>query len=157
MVDLGISKLLLIATVALVVIGPHKLPHVARIAGTLLGRARRYLATVQAEVERSMYLEELRAVQTTVASAVDGLHDLHDLQVTNDKHAMQDMHGLEGAHATHTSHGAVATPTFAPVSLPMAARTAARLQRTSLRKPQRTRLRSDAALALRARRTSVGP
>ena len=60
MIDLGISKLALIGAVALVVIGPEKLPRVARTVGTLLGKAQRYVADVKAEVSRSMELEELK-------------------------------------------------------------------------------------------------
>ncbi len=69
MIDLGISKLALIGAVALVVIGPEKLPGVARMAGTLLGRAQRYLSDVKAEVNRSMELDELKKMKDTVESA----------------------------------------------------------------------------------------
>ena len=60
MIDLGISKLALIGVVALVVIGPEKLPKVARTVGALLGKAQRYVADVKAEVSRSIELEELK-------------------------------------------------------------------------------------------------
>ena len=63
MIDLGISKLALIGAVALVVIGPEKLPKVARTVGALLGKAQRYVADVKAEVNRSMELEELRKMK----------------------------------------------------------------------------------------------
>jgi len=59
-IDLGISKMALIGAVALVVIGPEKLPRVARTVGTLIGKAQRYVADVKAEVNRSMDLEELK-------------------------------------------------------------------------------------------------
>ncbi|MBS0302699.1 MAG: Sec-independent protein translocase subunit TatB, partial [Proteobacteria bacterium] len=55
--------------VALVVIGPEKLPRVARTVGTLLGKAQRYVADVKAEVNRSMELDELRKMKDTVESA----------------------------------------------------------------------------------------
>jgi len=67
--DLGISKLALIGAVALVVIGPEKLPRVARTVGTLLGKAQRYVNDVKAEVNRSMELDELRKMKDTVESA----------------------------------------------------------------------------------------
>ena len=69
MIDLGISKLALIGAVALVVIGPEKLPRVARTVGTLLGKAQRYIADVKAEVNRSMELDELKKMKDTVESA----------------------------------------------------------------------------------------
>lgn len=69
MIDFGIDKLLLIGTVALVVIGPEKLPRVARTVGTLLGKAQRYVADVKAEVNRSIELDELKKMKDTVQSA----------------------------------------------------------------------------------------
>jgi len=69
LLDLGISKLALIGAVALIVIGPEKLPRVARTVGTLLGKAQRYVADVKAEVNRSMDLEELKKMKDTVESA----------------------------------------------------------------------------------------
>ena len=60
MIDLGLSKLAIIGAVALVVIGPEKLPKVARMAGTLYGRAQRYLHQVKSEVSREIEMEELR-------------------------------------------------------------------------------------------------
>jgi sec-independent protein translocase protein TatB len=69
MIDLGISKLALIGAVALVVIGPEKLPRVARTVGTLLGKAQRYMADVKAEVNRSMELDELKKMKDSVENA----------------------------------------------------------------------------------------
>ena len=69
MIDLGISKLALIGAVALIVIGPEKLPRVARTVGALLGKAQRYVADVKAEVGRSMDLEELKKMKDSVESA----------------------------------------------------------------------------------------
>ena len=68
-IDLGISKIALIGAVALIVIGPEKLPRVARTVGTLLGKAQRYVADVKAEVNRSMELDELRKMKDTVETA----------------------------------------------------------------------------------------
>ncbi len=69
MIDLGISKLALIGAVALIVIGPEKLPRVARTVGALLGKAQRYVADVKAEVNRSMDLEELKRMKESVEGA----------------------------------------------------------------------------------------
>ena len=60
---------MVIGAVALIVIGPEKLPRVARTVGTLLGKAQRYVADVKAEVNRSMELDELRKMKDTVESA----------------------------------------------------------------------------------------
>jgi len=67
--DLGLSKMALIGAVALIVIGPEKLPRVARTVGTLLGKAQRYVADVKAEVNRSMDLDELKKMKETVETA----------------------------------------------------------------------------------------
>ena len=69
MIDLGISKLALIGVVALIVIGPEKLPRVARMAGTLLGRAQRYINDVKAEVSKEIELDELRKMHKDVQDA----------------------------------------------------------------------------------------
>ncbi len=69
MIDLGISKLALIGAVALIVIGPEKLPRVARTVGALLGKAQRYVSDVKAEVSRSMELEELKKMKESMESA----------------------------------------------------------------------------------------
>ena len=69
MIDLGISKIALIGAVALIVIGPEKLPKVARTVGALLGKAQRYVADVKAEVNRSMELDELKKMKDTVEDA----------------------------------------------------------------------------------------
>jgi len=63
MLDFGFDKLALIGAVALVVIGPERLPRVARTVGALLGKAQRYVADVKAEVNRSIELEELNKVK----------------------------------------------------------------------------------------------
>ncbi|HEX5285802.1 MAG TPA: Sec-independent protein translocase protein TatB [Polaromonas sp.] len=69
MIDLGISKIALIGAVALIVIGPEKLPRLARTVGTLLGKAQRYVADVKQEVSRSMELDELKKMKETVEEA----------------------------------------------------------------------------------------
>lgn len=69
MIDLGISKLALIGVVALVVIGPERLPKVARMAGTMFGRAQRYINEVKSEVSREIELDELRKMQKEMQDA----------------------------------------------------------------------------------------
>jgi sec-independent protein translocase protein TatB len=63
MIDFGFDKIALIGAVALIVIGPEKLPRVARTVGHLLGKAQRYVADVKAEVNRSIELEELKKMK----------------------------------------------------------------------------------------------
>ena len=69
MLDIGVTKLAIIGGIALIVIGPEKLPGVARTIGTLMGRAQRYVADVKAEVSRSMDLDELKKMKETMEDA----------------------------------------------------------------------------------------
>ena len=75
MIDIGLTKLALIGVVALVVIGPERLPKVARMAGTLFGRAQRYINDVKSEVSREMELDELRKMHKDVQDAASDLED----------------------------------------------------------------------------------
>jgi sec-independent protein translocase protein TatB len=69
MFDVGFSEMVVIALVALIVIGPERLPKVARTLGHLLGRMQRYVNDVKADISREMELDELRKLQTTVQEA----------------------------------------------------------------------------------------
>lgn len=69
MLDLGLSKLAIIGVVALVVIGPEKLPRVARTAGALLGRAQRYINDVKSEVSREMDMGDLKNAKSAFEDA----------------------------------------------------------------------------------------
>jgi sec-independent protein translocase protein TatB len=69
MIDFGFDKLALIGAVALIVIGPEKLPKVARTVGHLFGKAQRYVADVRAEVNRSIELDELKKMKTQFEDA----------------------------------------------------------------------------------------
>ena len=93
MFDLGLTKLAVIGVVALIVIGPERLPKVARTVGTLLGRAQRYLADVKAEVNREMQIDELRAMRDHVKTAASAFESsVHDnlRQTEADLHAAFD-------------------------------------------------------------------
>src|SRR6218665_3044738 len=75
MIDIGLSKMALIGAVALIVIGPEKLPRGGRTGGTLLGKAQRYVADVKAEGSRSMELDELKKMRDSGESAAGEVHD----------------------------------------------------------------------------------
>lgn len=66
MFDIGFTELLVIGVVALVVIGPERLPRVARTVGHLMGRMQRYVADVKADINREIELDELRGMRDTV-------------------------------------------------------------------------------------------
>jgi len=70
--DVGFSELMVIAVVALIVIGPERLPRVARTLGHLFGRLQRYVNDVKADINREIELEELRKFKTTFEDAARG-------------------------------------------------------------------------------------
>ncbi|MGL1833152.1 Sec-independent protein translocase protein TatB [Rhodocyclaceae bacterium SMB388] len=66
MFDFGFTELMLVALVALIVVGPERLPKVARTAGHLLGRLQRYVSDVKSDITREMQLEDLKKLQKQV-------------------------------------------------------------------------------------------
>ena len=80
MFDLDISKLALIGAVALVVIGPEKMPRVARTIGTLIGKAQRYVSDVKAEVNRSMDMEDLKKMKETMDNTLSSVSKMCSMQ-----------------------------------------------------------------------------
>jgi sec-independent protein translocase protein TatB len=71
MFDVAFSELVVIAIVALIVIGPEKLPKVARTLGLLVGRLQRYVANVKSDIEREMQFEDLQKLQQEIKQGVD--------------------------------------------------------------------------------------
>lgn len=70
MFDVGFSELVVIALVALIVIGPERLPKVARTAGILLGRLQRYVNDVKSDINREIQLDEIKKMQSDVTAQV---------------------------------------------------------------------------------------
>lgn len=75
MFDVGFSELIVIALVALIVIGPERLPRVARTLGALLGRAQRYVNDVKADIQREVDLDELKNIQSTFQDAAKSVEE----------------------------------------------------------------------------------
>lgn len=75
MIDFGFDKIALIGAVALIVIGPEKLPRVARTVGHFIGKAQRYVADVKAEVNRSIELEELQKMKKEFETTAKDVRD----------------------------------------------------------------------------------
>lgn len=73
MFDIGFSELIVIGVVALIVIGPERLPSVARTMGHLLGRLQRYVSDVKADVQREMHLEEIKKIRAEVEDQARGI------------------------------------------------------------------------------------
>lgn len=83
MFDIGFSELLVIAIVALIVIGPERLPKVARTLGHLFGRMQRYVNDVKADISREMELEELRKLQSSVEDAARSIQSSMDKEISD--------------------------------------------------------------------------
>jgi sec-independent protein translocase protein TatB len=73
MFDIGFSELLVIGVVALIVIGPEKLPRMARTVGHLAGRLQRYVSDVKADINREIELEELRKMRDSMEQAATSM------------------------------------------------------------------------------------
>ena len=124
MIDLGLTKLAVIGVVALIVIGPEKLPRVARMAGTLYGRAQRYLNEVKSEVSREIELEELKNLHKTVQDAAQN--------IKSDVESSISQNISEVEHAWHDTPAAPQTSSFSSVSADDLARKAREFRRKKL-------------------------
>ena len=82
MFDIGFSELLVIGIVALIVIGPERLPRVARTLGHLAGRMQRYVADVKADINREIELEELRKMRDSVQQAASSVESSFQAEVS---------------------------------------------------------------------------
>ncbi|MBW7832525.1 MAG: Sec-independent protein translocase subunit TatB [Simplicispira suum] len=102
MIDIGLSKMALIGVVALIVVGPEKLPRVARTVGTLLGKAQRYVADVKSEVNRSMELDELRKMKDTVESAARDVEQTIHTSASDFERELND--AADTANATNSAY-----------------------------------------------------
>src|SRR4249920_1682211 len=89
MIDFGFDKIALIGAVALIVIGPEKLPKVARTVGHFMGKAQRYVAEVKAEVNRSIELDELKKMRTTFEDAARNVESSIHNEVSQTKNDLQ--------------------------------------------------------------------
>lgn len=108
MIDFGIDKLALIGAVALIVIGPERLPKVARTVGVLLGKAQRYVSQVQAEVNRSIELEELKKMKTGLETAASDVETAVYQNLDEVRHTGDGFH--DGDHPSADGHSISHTP-----------------------------------------------
>ena len=100
MIDFGIDKLALIGAVALVVIGPERLPRVARTVGHFIGKAQRYVADVKAEVNRSIELDELKKMRGEFEDAARNVQQTVSSEFNQHATEMQDSWSSLGSTST---------------------------------------------------------
>ena len=149
MIDLGVSKIALIGAVALIVIGPEKLPRLARTIGTLMGKAQRYVADVKQEVSRSMELDELKKMKETVEGAA---RDVENSIQTNASDFEKSWSETTGDSSTSTSPpGMEIFPEYKHPKKKWRLKTGATPQWYKARSGTRTRAQSGAARVARFR------
>jgi len=124
MFDIAFSEITLIAVVALIVIGPERLPKVAKTLGHMFGRLQRYVNEVKADINREMELDELRKLKSEVQSAAQGLQD----SVTQAAHEVES--GVRSVEAQLNANESAATTvaagdTTAIAAVPATAETSA--------------------------------
>jgi sec-independent protein translocase protein TatB len=119
MFDVGFSEILVIAVVALIVIGPERLPKVARTLGHLFGRMQRYVSDVKADISREMQFEELRELQSSMQDAARDLERTVSKEVgavESDFQQIADMPASEHSEAQVAPTDGAASPQPVPDS-----------------------------------------
>jgi sec-independent protein translocase protein TatB len=116
MFDIAFSELVIIGVVALIIIGPEKLPKTARTLGHLFGRLQRYVSDVKADISREMELEELRKLQTQVQNAARDIETSVSAAARDVETGVRDVETQLNAAAAADS-----TPTPLPGAAPVAA------------------------------------
>jgi sec-independent protein translocase protein TatB len=120
MFDIGFSELLVIGVVALLVIGPERLPKVARTAGHLFGRLQRYVNDVKADIQREIELDELKKLRTQFEDAARSVEQSVNEVGQELRSASDDLNRSIAGDAPSPASPAVETPAALPESTPPA-------------------------------------
>ena len=150
MIDLGISKIALIGAVALIVIGPEKLPRLARTVGTLLGKAQRYVNDVKQEVSRSMELDELKKMKDHVEGAARDVENSIQTEARDFEKSWSDTHE-SASTASESVQGMMSFPEYKHPKKNWRLKQGATPQWFKARSGVRTRAQSGAARVARFR------
>jgi sec-independent protein translocase protein TatB len=118
MLDIAFGELMVIGVVALVVLGPERLPRVARTAGHLLGRFQRYVSEVKADINREIELADLKRLQTTVE---DAARSIETSVRTGMDEAQKELRSAEDEFKQVQAQVQTATPTLEMPHMGMAA------------------------------------
>lgn len=114
MFDISFSEMILIAVVALVVIGPERLPKVARTAGHLLGRLQRYVSDVKSDINREIQLDELKKLRAEIQESARSVEQTLSSEMNAARQAMtqtaQQVSGENQAAAANEPLPTAATP-----------------------------------------------
>ena len=121
MFDIGFSEIVVIAVVALIVIGPERLPKTARTLGHLFGRLQRYVADVKADINREMQLDELRKLQQEVQTAATEIESSVTSAARELESGARKVESELNATATEPAAAHAATPSAAAIPAPESA------------------------------------
>ena len=116
MFDVGISEIMVIAVVALIVLGPEKLPKTARTLGHLFGRLQRYVSDVKADINRELALDELKKMQAEVKSAAT---DIESSLTLSAQEVEANVRAVEASLNAATA-GGTTTPVASDAAAPVA-------------------------------------
>ncbi len=133
MFDIGFSEILVIGVVALIVLGPERLPKVARTAGHLFGRLQRYVSEVKQQVKQEMDAEEFKKIQAEyqgVKDAVNGVEQtIYNETADTESQLLRAMESMPQASLDFVeepiAHEAAAPVPSPQLELPLAATPAA--------------------------------
>ena len=117
MFDVGFSELGVIGIVALVVIGPERLPKVARTAGLLLGRMQRYVNSVKADISREIQLDELKKLQSDMQESARNFEQSISGEIRNVEEDLHKTVEVASAGFMDPPSGAAPSATESPVAL----------------------------------------
>ncbi len=131
MFDIGISELAVIGAVALVVLGPERLPKVARTAGHLFGRLQRYVNTVKADINREMETSELANLKKEVQDAARSFEQTVNQTASSIESEARVLQNAANEMVAEAKPSIVATPTAALASDPASSHAAANPATTS--------------------------
>lgn len=115
MFDIGFSELMVIAVVALIVIGPERLPKVARTVGHLFGRMQRYVNDVKSDISREMALDDLRKLQSSMQDAARSVEQSVNQEIHSAQNEMNKI-GDEAQAAVQEPAAPAATGTATPAN-----------------------------------------
>jgi sec-independent protein translocase protein TatB len=101
MFDIGFIEIMIVSMVALIVIGPERLPHVARTAGHLLGRLRHYVSSVKNDIQNEIRLEELRSMHASIKETTDSIENSVRKEVDQLKSMTETGNTATPSSATH--------------------------------------------------------
>ena len=116
MFDIGFSELLVIGVVALIVIGPERLPRVARTIGHLMGRMQRYVADVKADINREIELDELRKMRDSMQSTASDIQNSVEKEMRDTEQTINAALASPGNPEPAEASAALATYAGAPTA-----------------------------------------